>query len=410
MGMAKHHWMEEQERGFGTVDKFICPKCLTDRYLAELAEANAEACICDYCGAESDTPIAAPFDVVVEAIMDGIWSEWSTPDRAGYAWDGETKSYFGEVLDTDDLIGLIGFPSDDDEFLDDFFGALTEHAFCGPDAAQLSKTAALIYSWERFVTTVQQHRRYMFHEFDTEDDVGDNTLQPHEFLAFLGRAMLKHGVVRTLSTGDRVYRARIARDGASYTVAASLGSPKPGYAKSGRMSAAGISVFYGAVEANTCTWEILAAQEVGTYQLDVGTFAPVAPLRILDLTHLPEVPSLYDSHNREYRPETKFVRAFIHDVSTPVKPGSQIDVHYAPTQIVSEYIRYVLKDDHGGFDGVAYASAQVEGGACVVLFVPHDECIDANTPRPWKPKLNLVHSERHAVDWVPREQEVGLFE
>ena len=93
------------------------------------------------------------------------------------------------------------------------------------------------------------------------------------------------------SSHDAIYRARVALSmsdlkGILRDLPKSLGGPPHKHAKSGRMNVSGISVFYGAMDVDTCIAEVHAP--VGSYVV-VGKFRPVRPIRILDLSRLQKI-------------------------------------------------------------------------------------------------------------------------
>jgi DNA-directed RNA polymerase subunit RPC12/RpoP len=102
MGYAKQKLLEAQERGWSSIgDKFVCAKCFDDYALSQLVTENAAEFKCDYCGHRSrKKPIAAPMDEVMEAIDEGIRSEWGHPDDEGIIYESAEGGYQGTVIDT----------------------------------------------------------------------------------------------------------------------------------------------------------------------------------------------------------------------------------------------------------------------------------------------------------------------
>ena len=76
-----------------------------------------------------------------------------------------------------------------------------------------------------------------------------------------------------------------------------------------RMSPAGISMFYGASDKDTAKKEVLN-EEWKDSQITKGTFALKQDLQIIDLTHLPEIPSIFDKSNRKNYYKILFFRSF----------------------------------------------------------------------------------------------------
>ena len=88
-----------------TTDRYVCPNCFNDGALKRLAHAHAVRNECGFCDSRSDVPIAAPLDVLVAAILDGLQSCY-TRDTRHVEFDDEgrplldpsaTGSVFGEI-------------------------------------------------------------------------------------------------------------------------------------------------------------------------------------------------------------------------------------------------------------------------------------------------------------------------
>lgn len=94
-------------------------------------------------------------------------------------------------------------------------------------------------------------------------------------------------VISTIAPGDanaRFVRGRVAQDEADIrrfllNPAAELGPPPRGTASAGRMNAAGVSVFYGAFDIETCRAEI--RPPVGAHAV-FASFELIRSVRLLD--------------------------------------------------------------------------------------------------------------------------------
>ena len=167
-------------------------------------------------------------------------------------------------------------------------------------------------------------------------------------------------VVRILSPEEFVFRARVTKTGDSFEeilkdAPRSLGAPPGRHASAGRMNAEGISVFYGATDANTCIAEIRAP--VGSSVI-IGRFSPLRDLRLLDLTRLKDVflqGSLFDSTHTELLSRVHFLKRLVAELSQPVMPGAE-SRDYLPTQVVAEYLG---SHPDMALDEVMFASSQI---------------------------------------------------
>lgn len=131
-----------------------------------------------------------------------------------------------------------------------------------------------------------------------------------------------------------------------------LGAPPESNAKSGRMNATGISVFYGGLSELTAVSEIRPS--VGCCVV-VGSFYAKRPLRVLDLRQLGhnQFVSLFDPEYPIKVGRNLFLEQFHRLVTQPVQPEDSA-LEYIPTQCVADYVANDLR-----FDGILYRSAQV---------------------------------------------------
>lgn len=110
-----------------------------------------------------------------------------------------------------------------------------------------------------------------------------------------------------------------------------------------RMSPAGIPMFYGAFDEPTAVIETYDPSRTGDREIALARFATLRPLRVLDLTALPEMPSQFDPSNRGKRLPLKFLRSFGREIARPVARDDGAHTEYVPTQIVTEFVRHRLR-------------------------------------------------------------------
>jgi hypothetical protein len=177
-------------------------------------------------------------------------------------------------------------------------------------------------------------------------------------------------VVRQLAVGTKLFRARICNSRSMLNDIymdpfKHVGPPPKENARSGRMNAEGVVVFYGAREEDTCLAEMRPA--LGN-DLAIITLETTEPLYVLDFSRLEqarsgETLSYFQPDFTEQVEKRAFLRHIHRLISQPIVPGRESD--YLITQTMSEYLAHM---HHKPFDGILFASAQREKGTNVVLF------------------------------------------
>jgi hypothetical protein len=157
-------------------------------------------------------------------------------------------------------------------------------------------------------------------------------------------------------------------------------------------------MFYGSDDIATTVAEI-GAHSSRRYAI-LGEFKTTRDLTLLNLADLPSIPSLYNEAGRTPRYyDLMFLRAFAADLGKPITLDGREHIEYVPTQVVTEYLRFVPEN---AIDGILYRSAQNDG-VCCVLFCDSTGCTDpGQTPdKPYlvleEPYLQLIPDSVHSV-------------
>ncbi len=154
------------------------------------------------------------------------------------------------------------------------------------------------------------------------------------------------------------------------------------------MSAVGVSLFYGSEDAQTAIAEI-AGHGVAPIAV-IGEFRTARALHILDLTATPAMPgSIFDPDMRHEIAMQRFVGTFVEKVTIPVIPDGREHLEYAPTQVLTDYIRWMSTSL---VDGIALPSATNPGKKTYVLFSGPDEVGD-----------EAKKSEHHVLTLAPED-------
>ncbi len=167
--------------------------------------------------------------------------------------------------------------------------------------------------------------------------------------------------IKTYTPANVFYRARFFTETSEVEKALSqperyLGPPPPDNAKSGRMNALGVSVFYGALSPETAMAEVRPV--VGGWVI-IAQFRPMRDLKILDLSSMNFVPpagaSKFDPTHLQVREKIRFLKTLAHKLTIPVLNGAN-GHEYLMTQAVAEYLGLNEEFD---LDGITFKSTQV---------------------------------------------------
>lgn len=133
------------------------------------------------------------------------------------------------------------------------------------------------------------------------------------------------------------------------------------------MNPPGISYLYTALDSQTALAEVLPRPPC---RASIASLRLRTDVRVLDLTALPDIPSIFDEARAEQRQVLLFLGKFIHAITQPVLRDGREHIDYVPSQVVSEYFSQVHRFDGQYLAGIVYPSAVREGGKNFVLFPP----------------------------------------
>jgi hypothetical protein len=94
MGIAKSLAIEAEERGYFEFDTFVCDECVGDEFLKSVVRAAVAQPECSYCRRKSQSPIAAPFSVLIKPIADTVHYYFCEPTQAGVPLEGGLSHRF----------------------------------------------------------------------------------------------------------------------------------------------------------------------------------------------------------------------------------------------------------------------------------------------------------------------------
>lgn len=348
----------------------ICIECVTPAPLKKLFDTHGQEGDCTYCRSHARTiEPQTLFEYIYDRLRENVAQKDDlTEFELGMLYEcgsddiavADVSVVLGEWLDLGDekyfdaLIGGVPeeFKFDDEGHKTHFFG----------DDGTLEKNAYEV-KWEEFVAGVQYTHRFfnakarqfldsVFSPLVIEDDA------------------IKPQVIRTLTNGDLMYRARLAKNfSEAKTIindpAGQFGPTPRLRASSQRMTPNGISALYCALERETCLSEIRSI--TGDHVVS-SALTPVAELQLLDLTVLDRVDppnlSVLEVGFREALHRRVFLGSLVKKMSRPKARDDELS--YLSTQVVFEYLRLRFGQQ---VDGLVFPSVQTgEAGTNVVFF------------------------------------------
>lgn len=381
--------MRQHEEGWRSVGpKFVCAECFSDYAIRDFVNENAVHPCCSYCEKEADEEIAAEMDGVLAFIARGLWREYDRPENTLPYDSREGGWQLIDPQDSHDLFSEHSWLTDGDGFndlFDDLVSAFSDNSYVPRDPLALCESDGLKYSWETFCKTVKHHSRFVLFKtprkrrgkYSGSIDERWEEAPVHQILADIGSLVRQHNLVGEIPRRTQIIRARQHPSAETYTTAADLGSPPFENASQSRMSPAGISMFYGAN--NECTAFIETHDPTATAKdaITFGYFHVARKLRLLDLTSIPDVPSIFDETKFDQRHGLIFLHLLRADMAKPIARDNRIHFEYVPTQIVSEYFRHIHRTYQGCFDGIMFQSSRGGADICYCFFATPDNCADS---------------------------------
>lgn len=381
--------------------EFVCGECFNDDGLKDFCLAHAEETECDFCGAKSADPIAAPLEEVIGHIRRCLYEHYDDPANAGLPYESREGGWQGPTYDTQDIFDTfnLDFPRDGgDRLRDAVINGMDNDLWTEVNPYSLTQIERLKFSWERFCETIKHKRRYFFlnEERELSRDDRDELFDPAEILRMIFAFAEQAGAFVDLPAGSHFYRARHQPKDKLYTTACSLGPPPVGQAiKTNRMSPAGVVMTYASEDSETALAE--TADEPGVFA--VGEFAIDEAALLLDLTRLPPPPSVFtelpDSMEYDPRPQLNFLHSIAVEISRPIARDDRVHIEYVPTQVVTEYVRTAVRIRNRKVEGIRYNSSRKKGATSLVLFADQNNLVLDEDERPL-----FYHVERRWIRLV----------
>ena len=363
----------------------ICHECVGDEFLKKEVRVEGKRGKCSYCEkSRKVVPLPWLADNIRAAIEEHFYLTSNEPTPLEYAllsdkessydWErhGQEVNYLiqdmAEVNDSvaNDVQAYLSFYSGGDpkDFEENPYDEVACYEERPPD------TYGFKESWDFFRQEITFRARF-FSQFAEQilDELFSNL---DSLKTYDGKSVIR---IAGPSTEDLyVFRARVTQthnslDQILKNPVKELSAPPPKFAKHGRMNASGISVFYGATDAETCIAEV--RPPVGSHVV-VGKFQILKDIRLLDLNILSGIyikGSYFDPEFKGRQGHAAFFQHLVRELTKPVMPEEE-NFEYLPTQIVAEYLAEKVKPN---LDGIIFGSSQAQNKEQnIILF--HNSC------------------------------------
>ena len=406
MGYWGNLRIEEAEQGWHFSNRWICIRCVSDPYLKNTIRNEGMDSDCSFCGEYSS--LTASFDSVMKIVASTILQYYNYAENEA-PWDSEERGFIGDTFDAYDLVHehLIwlndGVLSDNDSVLQGIADSLVGGFWCRRDMYGTDPVDDYMEGWDYFCDLVKHRVRYFFNL--PTDAPALPRLEPiHPMLDQLGEMISDFDLVRTLGQSEEFFRVRVHSRAKVCDSWKSLGSPPDAAAASNRMSAAGVSMFYAALDMATARAEVSANKSNRRDILTGARWTSTRPLKVLDLTALPALPSIF-SMLRSRRDALAFLRRFVEEIMRPVEHDGRERIDYVPTQVLTEYFRHhLMSKGTERIDGIVYPSARRKNGRSIAVFASQRE-LDPSCPDDTrKPVLVLDQSSVRRVRRFPQRR------
>lgn len=401
MGLVK----SQLDRGYHLGDGRVCISCFEDYAISNFVIATTDGVGCDYCADSGNHQRpSVDFDDVMPFIFDGICREYTTPEQS-LPLDNESESgYFGTVIEKDDLVRYyVELASPSDDLLQKIIDSIEQEAWCEPDQLYESAHEELIFDWQEFRRLICKEARFVFFRYGTREGNGLQERPVSDILEHIATISERLGLFQTLTSGSEFVRARKWTSKNPYPLTVTELGPPSAKISAGfpnRMSPPGIPMFYGSDEAKTAIAEITVS---GMRQVMTSRFGLVKKIKVLDLTRIPPLPSIFDKQKYHLRSSIKFLKSFLKDFSRSVVRDGHEHVDYVPTQVLTEYFRLIVRSENEPVRGIVYPSTRRSNGKSVVLFANRKNCISSSQTVTDESMLRLVSGSIRRHTLSPRE-------
>lgn len=345
-------------------DKRVCSAHFTDFGIKSFIRRSKEKGVCDYCKRRR---VLVSLEDLMKFLMETVLHYYIDPvNFSGYsngeyhtphegAWQILQEDFELEVVDNDLFYDMENWIDVSMSYADRN-RLYSEGQYLRPD------------SWSHFCYLVKHEVRYLFPSFKEEFD--SYLYKPLQILKEIEKMINKYKMYSKLSVGFEVYRCRQHNLTEIIDQVEQICAPELQYCiNPNRMSPAGISMFYCASHESTAKAETIIPSWTPS-ALTMVKFALKNDLTLIDLTKIPKSPSVFNCRGRKKLEDVYFLNSLVNDLTKPIARDGKVHIDYVPTQIVTEFFRYMLRKK---VDGIIYPSSKDGGKNALVLFYGHWE-------------------------------------
>lgn len=363
----------------------ICHECVSDEFLKKEIQAEGKRGKCSYCEkARKIIKLTWLAERIHSAFEEHFYLTSNEPTPLEYALLSDKESNYdwerhGEPVNVliQDIAGVDEDVANDvQKYLSFYFGGdprdFEENPY-GDEAGYEENPPdnyAFQESWDFFCQEIRYRARFFS---QSAEGVLDELFSDLDSLrTFDGKSVIRGAGPGTKN--PEIFKARVSQSQDTLDLilknpVQELGAPPSRSSKHGRMNVAGISVFYGATDAETCVAEV--RPPVGSHVV-VGRFQIIRDIRLLDLNMLSQIyveGSCFDPKFKGRKGHAAFFQNLVGELTKPVMPDEET-FEYLPTQVVAEYLAEKVKPR---LDGIIFNSSQTQDQAQnIILF--HNSC------------------------------------
>tara|TARA_R110002167_G_scaffold148089_3_gene340836 strand:- start:460 stop:1629 length:1170 start_codon:yes stop_codon:yes gene_type:complete len=361
---------DPEEGYYFDIGSFVCRNHFSDNYIDNHIKENGSKSRCSYCGKKR---VVIELESVLEILANGLNHIYEDPADGRFLERDSEYGYGGNVMPFYDVWWNDPFDLriEDNQLLEDIYNQLeTDQLYCKRDEFG-SHEDFLHDLWNHFKSVLKHKARFAFHFPNTFKRW--NLSDPADILHQVEYAILRNDMITELPENSEIYRTRQHQRKDEVFEASHIASlPNFLNKTSGRMNAAGISLFYCSQNKSLTIKEVVSKRRTSNPYYTTAIFKNNQKLRLVDLTKLPDIPSIFDTENNRFRDIIFFMKTFMKEISLPIKNKNSV-LDYLPTQVVTEYLRYSTDLD---VQGMVYWSSKNPSKKNIVLFYDHEESLE----------------------------------